>query len=172
MTVFIDPPLWPAHGRLFCHLVSDESIEELQAFARLVRLPEQAFDGDHYDVPEERYADCVAAGAVPVSGTQLARVLRDSGLRFRHRKGERSLARVENGLAAATDAPHTLDVIASTLERADAGASVVLLRARSAMVMVRNASRPGWAPPGGKRDPGESVRQAAARQMYSTQSTA
>ena len=48
MTVFIDPPMWPAHGRLFSHLISDTSVAELHALARRVGLPERAFDGDHY----------------------------------------------------------------------------------------------------------------------------
>lgn len=165
MTVYIDPPLWPAHGRLFSHLVSDTSVEELHGLAALAGLPERAFDGDHYDVPEERYAACLTAGAVPVSATDLARLLRDSGLRFRKRKGERSLARVENGLAAATRAPHTLDVVASPIERTRAGAAVVLVRAEGRMALVRNATRPGWAPPGGKRDPGETLREGAVREV-------
>lgn len=165
MTVFIDPPAWPAHGRLFSHLISDTSVAELRELAGRAGLPPQAFDGDHYDVPEERYAACVTAGAVPVSGTDLARLLRDSGLRFPKRKGERSLSRTENGLAAATRAPHTLDVIASPIERTEAGAAVVLIRAETRMALVRNATRPGWAPPGGKRDPGESVREGAAREV-------
>ena len=25
MTVYIDPPTWPGHGRLWSHLISDES---------------------------------------------------------------------------------------------------------------------------------------------------
>ena len=165
MSVLIDPPRWPAHGRLFSHLVSDTSLAELHTLARAVGLSERAFEGDHYDVPEERYAACVAAGALPVSGTELARRLRDSGLRFRKRRGERPLARVENGLSAVTAAPHTLDVIASPFEREDARAAVVLVRAEDRMVLVRNASRPGWAPPGGKVDPGETVRQGAVREL-------
>lgn len=168
--ILIDPPLWPAHGRLFSHVISDTSLEELHAVARRVGLPEGAFEGDHYDVPEERYADLVAAGAVPVSATELARALRDSGLRFRKRRGERPLARVANGLSAATSAPHTLDVVASPHERTGAGAAVVLVRAsvgvrEPLMAMVRSATRPGWAPPGGKRDPGESVREGAVREV-------
>ncbi|GAA5168052.1 DUF4031 domain-containing protein [Ornithinimicrobium tianjinense] len=165
MSVLIDPPLWPAHGRLWSHLVSDTSLAELHLFARRAGLPERGFEGDHYDVPEERYADLVALGATPVGATQLARILRDSGLRFRKRKGERPLARVENGLSAATAAPHVLDVVASPHERVDAGATVVLVRAGDLMAMVRNASRPGWAPPGGKRDPGESAREGAVREL-------
>ncbi len=173
MTVLVDPPMWPAHGRLWSHVVSDTSLEELHAFARRVGIPERSFEGDHYDVPEERHAELVAAGAVPVGATELARVLRDSGLRFRKRKGERPLARVEDGLAAATAAPHVLDVVASPHERTSAGAAVVLVRTgadgrrrdEALMALVRNASRPGWAPPGGKRDPGESVREGAVREV-------
>ena len=33
VTVLIDPPRWPAHGRVWSHLVSDESYDELHAFA-------------------------------------------------------------------------------------------------------------------------------------------
>lgn len=165
MTVLIDPPLWPAHGRHFSHLVSDSSLAELHAFARAAGLPGRAFEGDHYDVPEERYAALVAAGAVPVPATELARRLRDSGLRFRKRRGERPLARVENGLAAATSAPHVLDVLASGVEQTHAGAAVVLVRANTWMALVRNATRPGWAPPGGKRERSETVREGAVREV-------
>lgn len=81
MAILIDPPLWPAHGTLFSHLISDDSLAELHEFARRAGLPERAFDEDHYDVPAARYDELVAAGAQPVSGTRLIRVLRASGLR-------------------------------------------------------------------------------------------
>ncbi|GAA3703759.1 hypothetical protein GCM10023081_45130 [Arthrobacter ginkgonis] len=81
MAILIDPPFWPAHGTVFSHLVSDTSLEELHAFARAADLPERAFDRDHYDVPERRYADLVARGALPVQATELVRRLLRSGLR-------------------------------------------------------------------------------------------
>ncbi|NUS53778.1 MAG: DUF4031 domain-containing protein, partial [Streptomycetaceae bacterium] len=34
MTVLIDPPTWPGHGRMWSHLVSDVSYDELHTFAR------------------------------------------------------------------------------------------------------------------------------------------
>ena len=71
MTVYIDPPTWPGHGRLWSHLVSDVSYAELHAFARLLGIPERAFERDHYDVIEERYASALAAGAVPISSREL-----------------------------------------------------------------------------------------------------
>ncbi|MCX6499311.1 MAG: DUF4031 domain-containing protein [Arthrobacter sp.] len=91
MAVYLDPPLWPAHGTHFSHLVSDSSLEELHAFARAAGIPERAFDGDHYDVPEARLAALVAAGAVPVEGRVLVRKLIASGLRIPARRRSGSL---------------------------------------------------------------------------------
>ncbi|MFC8915895.1 DUF4031 domain-containing protein [Streptomyces sp. WAC05374] len=81
MTVYIDPPNWPGHGRMWSHMVSDTSYDELHAFAALIGAPPRAFDGDHYDVPSERYADAVAAGAVEVGSKELVRRLTEAGLR-------------------------------------------------------------------------------------------
>lgn len=81
MTVLVDPPLWPRHGRCWAHLVSDTSLAELHEFAERAGLPRRAFDLDHYDIPDARHADLVARGAVPVSAGELIRRLRASGLR-------------------------------------------------------------------------------------------
>lgn len=82
MSLLIDPPRWPAHGTVFSHLVSDSSLEELHQFALALGISRRAFDRDHYDVPRERYAEIVAAGAHEVSGGELARALARSGLRI------------------------------------------------------------------------------------------
>jgi len=89
MAVLIDQPRWPAHGRLWSHLVSDTSLEELHAFAAAAGLPARSFDLDHYDVPEERYAELVAAGAEPVSIRGLVTRLQASGLRVSQRERRR-----------------------------------------------------------------------------------
>lgn len=81
MTVLVDDPLWPAHGRLWAHLVSDASLDELHAFARAHGLPARSFDRDHYDVPAEVIPQLVAGGAVAVPGKELVRRLIASGLR-------------------------------------------------------------------------------------------
>lgn len=83
MSVWIDPPTWSAHGRLWSHLASDTSYAELHTFADRARLPRQAFDRDHYDVPQQAYDALVAAGAQPVSSRELVRRLADAGLRAR-----------------------------------------------------------------------------------------
>ncbi|WP_144873116.1 DUF4031 domain-containing protein [Microbacterium sp. 1.5R] len=89
MTVLIDDPVWPAHGRLWAHLVSDESLDELHAFARAQDLPRRAFDLDHYDVPEDALPRLLAAGAQHVGGKELVRRLIASGLRVRGRDRSR-----------------------------------------------------------------------------------
>ena len=86
MTVLVDTPLWPKHGTVWAHLVSDESIEELHAFALRTGLPSRSFDLDHYDIPVERYGELIAAGAVAVSPRELVVRLRRSGLRVTPRE--------------------------------------------------------------------------------------
>ncbi|MCX4699861.1 DUF4031 domain-containing protein [Streptomyces sp. NBC_01352] len=81
MTVYIDPPTWPGHGRMWSHLVSDVSFAELHAFADELGVPRRAFERDHYDIPSHRYADVVAAGAVEVSSREVVRLLHGAGLR-------------------------------------------------------------------------------------------
>ena len=81
MSIFIDPPVWPAHGTVFSHLISDMSLAELHDFAAKNGISPRAFDADHYDVPAYRYEGLVRAGAREVSGSQLTRILIDSGLR-------------------------------------------------------------------------------------------
>lgn len=86
MAVYIDPPLWPAHGTLFSHLISDTSLDELHAFAAGAGVSERAFDVDHYDVPARRYRQLVGLGAQEVDGGTLVRILIASGLRVPARR--------------------------------------------------------------------------------------
>jgi hypothetical protein len=79
--ILIDPPNAAGHGRLWSHVASDTSYDELHVFARGLGIPERGFDRDHYDVPSDRYDDVVAAGAVPVTSRELITRLRAAGLR-------------------------------------------------------------------------------------------
>ena len=81
MAVLIDEAIWPAHGTVWAHLVSDSSLEELHSFARRAGIPERGFDHDHYDVPLERREALIALGAQPVTGRELLSRLQRSGLR-------------------------------------------------------------------------------------------
>jgi hypothetical protein len=87
VSVLIDRPVWPWRGRLWSHLVSDASYEELHAFVQTeLGIPRRAFQGDHYDIPEELYDAAVAAGAEPVGARELLSRLLAAGLRVRKRR--------------------------------------------------------------------------------------
>ncbi len=81
--MLIDPPVWPAHGRLWSHLASDSSVDELHGFAAAHHVPRRGFERDHYDVPADAYDRLVAAGALEVSARELVRRLTAAGLRQR-----------------------------------------------------------------------------------------
>jgi len=81
--ILIDPPQVPSRGRLWSHLASDTSYDELHEFAARLGIPERGFDRDHYDVPAEYYDAMVAAGAVPVRSRELVARLLAAGLRRR-----------------------------------------------------------------------------------------
>ena len=89
MAILIDDARWPAHGRLWAHLVSDSDLDELHAFAQTHGIPRRGFDRDHYDVPEDMVARLIADGAHHVDGHELVRRLIASGLRVtaRERRG-------------------------------------------------------------------------------------
>ena len=53
VAILVDEAIWPWRDRLWAHLVSDSSHEELHAFAARLGLPRRIFQGDHYDVPAE-----------------------------------------------------------------------------------------------------------------------
>jgi uncharacterized protein DUF4031 len=81
MAILIDPPNWPGHGRMWSHLVSDVSLEELHAFARRLEIPPRGFERDHYDLPDRLYEAALATGAEPVSSRELLARLTAAGLR-------------------------------------------------------------------------------------------
>lgn len=81
MSVMIDRPVWPGRGRLWSHLCSDSSLDELHEFAARLGLPARAFERDHYDVPAERYALALSLGAEAVDARTLLRRLTRAGLR-------------------------------------------------------------------------------------------
>jgi hypothetical protein len=79
--ILVDPAVWPARDRRWAHLVSDESHDELHAFAERLGLPRRAFHHDHYDLPEELHAEALSLGAQSVSARELVRRLQQAGLR-------------------------------------------------------------------------------------------
>ena len=82
MTILIDEARWRHRDRLWCHLVSDASLDELHAFAEANEIPRRGFHGDHYDIPEEYRDGLIVAGAEPVESRELIRRLKVVGLRL------------------------------------------------------------------------------------------
>jgi hypothetical protein len=83
--ILVDPAAWPWRGRVWAHLVSDTSYDELHAFADRLGIPRQAFQGDHYDVPEAVREEALALGAVPVTSREIVTALNAAGLRRNRR---------------------------------------------------------------------------------------
>lgn len=81
--ILVDQAVWPWRGRRWAHLVSDESYDELHAFATRLGIPRRVFQGDHYDVPAELREQAIALGAEAVDARDLVRRLRAAGLRNR-----------------------------------------------------------------------------------------
>ena len=65
MTIIVDPPNASGHGRMWSHLASDTSYDELHEFARTLGIPERGFDRDHSDVPSEWYEQVLALEVRP-----------------------------------------------------------------------------------------------------------
>lgn len=167
MTLWIDEPMWPAHGRLFAHLISDISSAELHAFALGQGMHPRAFDGDHYDVPQERWQGLADAGAIVTTGVDLARRLNASGLRLRKRRGDRGVSRqlavpFPNGTS-------DVDLVASRRPVREDHVLAAMLFLRDALgrfALVYSIRRDEWGSPGGWREPGETPIENAVRETF------
>jgi ADP-ribose pyrophosphatase YjhB (NUDIX family) len=167
VAILIDPPRAEAHGRRWSHVVSDTSLEELHDFARSIGIPDRGFEGDHYDVPEERYAAVVAAGARPTSARDLLRALQASGLRMQKRRGDKGVARV-TGIRFADGTSADVDLIRSPHEASPGRVLAAMAFVRDEvgnLAVVHSIRRGEWGSPGGWREPGESVRENAVREV-------
>lgn len=168
MTIWIDPPVWPAHGRLWSHVISDTSLEELHEFARGVGIPARGFEGDHYDIPADRYADLVAAGARETTGRDLLRRLRGSGLRLSKRKGDTGIERVQ-GVAFPDGTSADVDLISAPREMSHGRifASMVFVHdARGDHLLTWSERRGEWSSPGGWREGDEPPVTTAVRETH------
>lgn len=81
MAILIDEATWPWRDWLWCHMVSDTSVEELKAFAAELGIPDRGFQGDHFDVPEHMRAIAIERGAQVVTTRQILAALYSAGLR-------------------------------------------------------------------------------------------
>jgi 8-oxo-dGTP pyrophosphatase MutT (NUDIX family) len=167
MTIWIDQPIWPRHGTVFAHLISDTSLDELHAFAQRTGLHPRSFEGDHYDVPQERYALVLAAGATSTTGADVVRRLVASGLRLRKRRGDRPVARIPD--VVFPDGTHaSVDLVASDRPVTAAGVFAAMAFVQDGdgrFAVVHSPRRDAWGSPGGWLEPGESVTDGAVREI-------
>jgi 8-oxo-dGTP pyrophosphatase MutT (NUDIX family) len=166
MSIWIDQPIWPRHGTVFAHLVSDVSYDELHAFALRAGLHPRSHHGDHYDVPRERYAAVLAAGAVETSGADVVRRLLASGLRLRKRQGDRPVARIP-ALTFPDGTRAGVDLLLSDRLVTTAGVFAAMVFVRDVdgrFAVVHSPRRDAWGSPGGWLEPGETSLEAAVRE--------
>jgi hypothetical protein len=82
VTILIDEARWWFQGKKWCHMVSDVSYDELLEFTDALDIPRRAFQGDHFDIPQEYREAMIDAGAMEVESRELLRRLRGAGLRL------------------------------------------------------------------------------------------
>lgn len=83
MAILIDQAQWPWRDWLWCHMISDTSIEELREFADSLGIPERGFQGDHVDVPEHMRQIAIERGAREVTSREILVALYAAGIRKR-----------------------------------------------------------------------------------------
>ena len=81
MAILIDTAIWPWRDWLWCHMISDTSVDELKKFALEMGIPERGFQGDHFDVPEHMREIAIANGAKEVSSRDIVKALYAAGIR-------------------------------------------------------------------------------------------
>lgn len=64
-------------------MISDESLMELHLFAENLGLERRMFQGDHYDIDTLLREKAILLGARPVDFRDIAKALRNAGLRRR-----------------------------------------------------------------------------------------
>ncbi|GEM_PF-236736 len=83
MAILVDAARWPWRETLWCHLVSDRSLDELHEFAADLGCRRVAFQGDHYDIDVATRTVAIERGAHACDSRELVRRIRDAGLRAR-----------------------------------------------------------------------------------------
>lgn len=75
MTVYVDQPIHPWRGKLWCHLVADD-LNELHAFAAKLGLKREWFQNHkiqpHYDITAAKREKAIKLGANSITTREMA----------------------------------------------------------------------------------------------------
>jgi hypothetical protein len=133
MSLLIDTPRWPWRGRLWAHMISDESLDELHEAARSLNLRYLTFGCDHYDVPDHVW-DEACQRAELVDSRDIVRSLRATGLRVHGGKPRKAWKRVEE-LPGSLDLEVVHDWLGNARTRMTHAAVEVLVRPGECVVL-------------------------------------
>lgn len=154
MTLLIDTPRWPWRGRLWAHMISDQSLDELHGAARDLGLRWVLFGRDHYDVPEELWP-AACERATLVDSRVIVRSLRATGMRVGGGKASKAWKWRADIPAELQDA-RTLALLSAVRERLPEHDVDIVERPDAALVMhlfrtadFDEASFDGLEPPAG-----------------------
>lgn len=81
MAVYVDDPIWPLAGRLWCHMLAD-SEDELHRFAAELGLKRSSYQGPprtknpHYDITAFERDRAIRLGAIACTRHEIVAVLR------------------------------------------------------------------------------------------------
>lgn len=83
MTILVDEARWPWRDTYWCHLVSDDNLDELHDFARRLGCRRVGFQGDHYDIDVDARLRALELGAEACDSRTLVRRMKAAELRLR-----------------------------------------------------------------------------------------
>lgn len=82
MAILVDECRWSHRDHVWCHMISDTSLDELHEFAQKLGIPPRGFHGDHYDLPQHVREKALQIGAHAVTSREIVRALSAAGLRL------------------------------------------------------------------------------------------
>lgn len=81
MAAYVDDPIWPFAGRLWCHLLADD-VDELHRFAAQLGLKRASYQGPprtskpHYDITALERDRALRMGAIAISRHETVMLVR------------------------------------------------------------------------------------------------
>lgn len=78
MAVYVDNPIFPFRGKMYCHMATDRDIEELHRFANRLGMKFSWFQNHpqhpHYDLSPNKRELAIRLGAIEISTLELIHI--------------------------------------------------------------------------------------------------